>query len=93
MQLSATCGPNHTGFLCAFCDEGFAKISGKCSECTGVSPKVLAFGFFGCVMLALWFLKQAIVLFCPEAEASEVFHSVDVDGSGYLDQDEVLELI
>jgi Ca2+-binding EF-hand superfamily protein len=92
-QPTAQCGPHHTGFLCAECEAGFAKVVGKCVKCSGADMGTIFCLLIEMVLVGLLMLYKAIKVVCPVTQADAVFRLVDEDGSGHLDRAEVHALM
>jgi len=87
------CTHAHLGFLCAECVEDYTNINGDCVYCTQVNFALVLAELFAAICIGCFLMYNTIQVVCPPEEADNVFSSVDTDGNGYLEADEVKDLL
>eukprot|EP01048_Picozoa_sp_COSAG05_P012947 COSAG05_NODE_1336_length_5147_cov_80.325674_2_plen_969_part_00 len=92
-QAHAQCGPYHTGFLCAQCVVGAAKVASRCSPCNGIQWQTVLANLASIIAMAAWMLKKSVKVVCPPSHARLIFAAADLDGGGTLDRDEIKDLL
>ena len=82
-QRNASCAANHTGYLCAQCEPGFAKSAKRrCIPCNNVHWSTVFASIGTMVVMGVGMLLQSLSTVCPAAQAEEIFTQVDMDGNG-----------
>eukprot|EP01043_Picozoa_sp_COSAG02_P035130 COSAG02_NODE_2496_length_8683_cov_41.529473_3_plen_1883_part_00 len=96
-QATAQCGPYHTGFLCASCEESYTKVAGQCVFCDKVDWVTLATTVLSSIGSGLFLLFKSTKVVCPPDQAELVFNTKarneNDEGEKYVDRKELKSLL